>query len=44
MVGTEPTILSQYDNYLKDAPDNNPLSLEDFAKLQAGSSGGILSL
>ena len=44
MVGTEQTILSQYDNYLKDAPDNNPLSLEDFAKLQAGSSGGILSL
>jgi len=44
MVGTEQTILSQYDNYLKDAPDSNPLSLEDFAKLQAGASGGILSL
>jgi len=39
LIGTEPTILSAYQNYLIDAPAN-PLSLEEFATLQ-GKIGGV---
>jgi len=39
LMGTEPTILSAYQNYLIDAPAN-PLSLEEFATLQ-GTIGGV---
>jgi hypothetical protein len=38
LVGTEPTILSSYENYLLDAPPN-PLSLEEFTTLQAARGG-----
>jgi hypothetical protein len=39
LIGTEPTILSAYQNYLIDAPAN-PLSLEEFATIQ-GKIGGV---
>jgi len=39
LIGTQPTILSSYQNYLMDAP-TNPLSLEEFATLQ-GKIGGV---
>ena len=39
LIGTEPTILSAYQNYLIDAPAN-PLSLEEFSTLQ-GTIGGV---
>ena len=39
LIGTQPTILSAYQNYLMDAP-SNPLSLEEFATLQ-GTIGGV---
>tara|TARA_Y100001937_G_scaffold47639_1_gene66658 strand:- start:1653 stop:2582 length:930 start_codon:yes stop_codon:yes gene_type:complete len=44
MIGTDRTVLSDYDNYLMDAPLNNPLSLEEFSRLQAAGRGGILDL
>jgi len=39
LIGTEPTILSAYQNYLMDAPAN-PLSLEEFVTLK-GTIGGV---
>jgi len=44
LIGTDRTVLSDYDNYLEDAPLNNPLSLEEFSRLQALGRGGILDL
>jgi hypothetical protein len=38
LIGTEPTVLSSYQNYLLDAPPN-PLSLEEFTTLQAARDG-----